>query len=550
MRKYSRAAVVLFTLVLLVFADAQVQKRLTMSGVVSDQQSHAPVEGAAITLVGNQANLGTTDREGSFVLNLSVGVQEGSSVRIRVEKAGYKVYDKWVAVSTTIPLQVPLEPLSPRAPVKHTDSAHFGEVNIKMPRDGWMAEWGAKPPNVVRVVARAEPFLPYRGAVHLMLICRVVDNTIDEMQDTAIEKSVLFSPTQAQFEMEMTLSQSFLQRASTHAPQMAHVSLVFLPRNANPANILKLADVERVGGSILITNGFGLALASQIERTGNINQSGGGNNAVIGNGNVVGNTLNLPGPVAPNDPIFPNSIDLQVAEWMIQETKKINDKEHECQYTRRRELDAGASGEGAKFSFWSEIRECCAAETQKLHDSILNRLPSAKEGEGEFSYEQHFKRNLRPDQTPSECGVALWVTEYLERMGKKLKLQVAPRPDPKELRFSEGQVPANDKGLSYAMVATIQTDTRLPPGYIVVELDTMEDLASTGCDLCEREPFIPNNRDPDNTELTEYIAQLSQRRVLGGVWKLQKSFTPDNPFHFGAEGSKPVHVKKVMFFAE
>lgn len=102
---------VVFLAVALVHAisgDAQV-KKLTMSGVVTDEKSHNPILGATVTAVGNEANSDTTtDGEGLFVLTFVRGVPEGSSVRIRVEKPGYKPYDRLVTVSSTVPLPVSL----------------------------------------------------------------------------------------------------------------------------------------------------------------------------------------------------------------------------------------------------------------------------------------------------------------------------------------------------------------------------------------------------------------------------------------------------------
>jgi hypothetical protein len=80
-----------------------------MSGIVIDRQSRLPVARATVTVIGNLANSNTTtDMDGSFILTFIQGVQEGRSVRIRVEKVGYETYEKLVAVSSTIPLQVPL----------------------------------------------------------------------------------------------------------------------------------------------------------------------------------------------------------------------------------------------------------------------------------------------------------------------------------------------------------------------------------------------------------------------------------------------------------
>lgn len=94
-------------------------KNMTMSGIVTDKQSRLPVVGARVTVIGNTAKSdATTDIDGSFIVTFANGVEEGSSVRIRVEKSGYSMYDKWVAVSPTIPLQVPMLALraTPSAP--------------------------------------------------------------------------------------------------------------------------------------------------------------------------------------------------------------------------------------------------------------------------------------------------------------------------------------------------------------------------------------------------------------------------------------------------
>jgi len=107
MRRGPSAAFLALTLAFSLSSDGQT-KKLTMSGVVSDKQSHTPIEGATVTVVGNKANQESTDAEGSFILSFADGVREGEAVRIHVEKSGYRPYDKLVAVSSTIPLQVSL----------------------------------------------------------------------------------------------------------------------------------------------------------------------------------------------------------------------------------------------------------------------------------------------------------------------------------------------------------------------------------------------------------------------------------------------------------
>jgi hypothetical protein len=94
--------------------QAQQSTKLKLSGIVTDLRSRGPIEGARVTLVGNQANPEVTDSGGFFILSFPESVPQGNSVRIRIEKTGYKSYDKWVAVSTAIPLQVSLEAAAPR----------------------------------------------------------------------------------------------------------------------------------------------------------------------------------------------------------------------------------------------------------------------------------------------------------------------------------------------------------------------------------------------------------------------------------------------------
>jgi hypothetical protein len=108
MRGSITAAFLLFVLALPFSVEAQVEP-LTMSGVVTDGRSRLPIQGVKITIVGDLAKSpATTDSEGSFILTFVQGVEEGTSIRIRIEKSGYKLYDKWIAVSSTIPLQVSL----------------------------------------------------------------------------------------------------------------------------------------------------------------------------------------------------------------------------------------------------------------------------------------------------------------------------------------------------------------------------------------------------------------------------------------------------------
>jgi hypothetical protein len=89
----------------------QAKNNLTMSGIVIDQ-SRRPVPGAKVTAVGNKASSdGTTDAEGSFILAFGPDATQGDAILIQVEKVGYRPFYKWVAISSSIPIQMSLTAL-------------------------------------------------------------------------------------------------------------------------------------------------------------------------------------------------------------------------------------------------------------------------------------------------------------------------------------------------------------------------------------------------------------------------------------------------------
>ena len=144
----------------------------------------------------------------------------------------------------------------PKSPVTPSDKV---QVEFKMPLTGWMTAWGSKPPDIAYATVNAEQFLPYKEHMRLMLICRAVDDTVDELQDEDIQKSSVFTPTQSVMNMEMHLTQKLMTKAATYSPlQMVHVALILMKQDLDTGKIKKLADVSSLGGNILVVNGFGL----------------------------------------------------------------------------------------------------------------------------------------------------------------------------------------------------------------------------------------------------------------------------------------------------
>jgi len=116
-----------------------------MSGVVTDKQSHTPIEGATVAIVGNKANQEATDAEGSFILSFAEGVREGEAVRIHVEKLGYRPYDKLVAVSSTIPLQVSLLAIKAVPPLARASRPPIAKADSFSTLVPFHAEWKNAP---------------------------------------------------------------------------------------------------------------------------------------------------------------------------------------------------------------------------------------------------------------------------------------------------------------------------------------------------------------------------------------------------------------------
>ena len=168
--KQFMSIVLLVTFVLSELSGAQA-KNLTMSGFVTDKVSSRPVEGATVTIIGNKGKAdATTDSDGAFVISLAQGVEEGKTVRIRIEKAGYKPYERLLAVSSEIPLRVSLESTKRKKRFKKPtvvkpsyDRSHLAVVRV----DLWAASMRSEAMITVRNIG-SKPVVPcaiLRGAI-------------------------------------------------------------------------------------------------------------------------------------------------------------------------------------------------------------------------------------------------------------------------------------------------------------------------------------------------------------------------------------------------
>src|ERR1035438_2648846 len=87
----------------------------TLSGVVMDAKTRAPIAQAEVTAVGGRANPDVTDSKGKFVLRLAATVKPGETVELRVRKIGYTTYDEKIAAGE-LALLIELQPVNPPVP--------------------------------------------------------------------------------------------------------------------------------------------------------------------------------------------------------------------------------------------------------------------------------------------------------------------------------------------------------------------------------------------------------------------------------------------------
>ena len=128
-----------------------------------------------------------------------------------------------------------------------------------------MTTWGVGPtPGTLQEIVNVTPLLPYSAHLHLLLICRIDDKTIDSMEDTSIEKSAMFSVSDEHPVLEMAMSQNFMSQAFPY--KNVAMYLVLVPNPHTSEQISKLSDVKRIGGEIMNTSVFTLHVEKKVTK--------------------------------------------------------------------------------------------------------------------------------------------------------------------------------------------------------------------------------------------------------------------------------------------
>jgi hypothetical protein len=89
----------------------------TLQGIVQDSSTSKPVAGATVTVVGSLSRAITDSERGHFVLDIKEATP-GTSVRLRVSKAGYAIYDGYQTATDDNIVFIALSPLPTAAKAK------------------------------------------------------------------------------------------------------------------------------------------------------------------------------------------------------------------------------------------------------------------------------------------------------------------------------------------------------------------------------------------------------------------------------------------------
>lgn len=211
------------------------------------------------------------------------------------------------------------------------------------------------------------------------------------------------------------------------------------------------------------------------------------------------------------------------------------------------------------FIFSKDFKDCCAQGLRGLRAEILRRLgPPGDNPEEKKHWESVFMDDRLEKEWPSNVPLPTQLTEiwpmsviayapYLRELGIKLKRRAIPFAPPLRLHFLVQTLPLLDPKFAVTTVATIQPQSTISRGYILIEF--IGEWATMGSDLKDITPIITGGdvEESENIPLIHYMTTLKS----GSFYALKIGalpITPDSPLHFVVSGAKPVTITKVIWF--
>jgi len=315
---------------------AQTPAPLVFDGFVEDAASGMEIVGAKVSVSGQQGSPTMTDSNGHFQFNLAPNVRGGDTIIVAVSAAGYQQRMDELPVSNTglshkfklsRSKKPGVKPSSPLPPRQHDveKSTHDTAETIKLvpPPEGWLPEWGMQiPPLGVRSTVDVSTLLQYHKPIPLMLIYRIDDKTVDEQADTRIVKSNLFLVADTpRITIDVQLPEDFLVNGvvqklgrlpveKTNLSLQMKVALVVLPKGTTGEAISRISDATKLGGAVLIINGFPFSAEASVEKkdapppVGDITQGPG---SILQYGGV-GNQATIINPPSPTRNLSPEQV--------------------------------------------------------------------------------------------------------------------------------------------------------------------------------------------------------------------------------------------------
>ncbi len=109
--------------------------------------------------------------------------------------------------------------------------------------------------------------LQYKNDLKLMLIFRVLDNTVDSLDDARLEKSAAFEITGEVITIDTRLSSEFFDRLEETRKLRPHegnvgIDIALIPKVIRPEEIVTRRDITRLGGKQLTVRGESGSLTS------------------------------------------------------------------------------------------------------------------------------------------------------------------------------------------------------------------------------------------------------------------------------------------------